>query len=531
MILKITLLALVAFGTILLSKSLIPAKKICQLDKSTGWRFLVFLISLFIAGYLLLFYEILVVSPLSSVFIVLSVVLFGGAIFVALVIPYSLKAIAKLDQTAQAERRKSLHDALTGLPNRKYLLHSLEERSDKQFTLFLIDLNNFKQINDGLGHYMGDQFLISVAKRIQVNIPDNSQIFRLGGDEFAAILDSIEENDILSVVDRIHESLDTPIDILAYSMHTSASIGIAKYPEDTQEVIGLLKQSDLAMYHSKKNAYRYTFYYEQLGVASYEKLKLSQRLSVALEDDEFQLYYQPIMNAKTDSLIALEALIRWPQSDGSMIMPDEFVPLAEKSALINLISEWVIKAAAKDLHYLRAEGFTGRIHINLSAKDIQTDAIPTLLTQMVASDMIQPKDFSFEITERDMVEDIDKAKMVMKTINQLGFSFSVDDFGTGYSSLVLLRELPIQEIKIDRSFVGNFVDNETNLSIICHVLSLAKDLNCSVVAEGVETQEIKQRLLELGAECHQGYFYSSPLDLEKVVATYKPECLAANSEL
>ncbi len=521
MFLKITLLTLVAFGTAFLVRSLIPAKKICRLDQSAGWRILVALISLFIAGYVFLFYEIFLASAMSSVFVVLAIVLSGGAVFVALVIPFSLKAIEKLNNIAEEERNRSLHDTLTGLPNRKALLQCLEEHTDTQFTLFLIDLNNFKQINDGLGHYMGDLFLISVAKRIQSNLPDTSNIFRLGGDEFSIIVDSIDDEEILSVVDRIHEALSTPIDILSYSMNTSASVGIAKYPQDTQEVIGLLKQSDLAMYHSKKNAQKYTFYYEELCVSSYEKLKLSQRLSVAIEDDEFELYYQPIINARTDKLCALEALIRWPQSDGSIIMPDEFIPMAEKSALINLISEWVIKAAARDLHTLRAEGFTGRIHINLSSKDIQNDTVPDLLDKLVMEGRINPGDFSFEITERDMVEDIDKARMVMKRINELGFSFSVDDFGTGFSSLVLLRELPIDEIKIDRSFVQNFDENDTNLSIICHVLSLAKDLHCSVVAEGVETETIKQRLLELGADLHQGYYYSYPINIQTVISTYK----------
>lgn len=521
MILKVVLLTLVALGTLLLGRSLIPARKICQIDQSVGWRVLVALISFFITGYLFLFYEIFSASVLSSVFVVLATVLSGGAVFVALVIPFSLKAIEKLNKIADEERKRSLHDTLTGLPNRKYLLQCLEKRSGNLFTLFLIDLNNFKQINDGLGHYMGDLFLISVAKRIQSNLPDISSIFRLGGDEFSIIVDSVDDEEILSVVNRVHQALSTPIDILSYSMNTSASVGIAKYPQDTQEVIGLLKQSDLAMYHSKKNAQKYTFYYEDLGVHSYEKLKLSQRLSIAIEDDEFELYFQPIINARTNSLSALEALLRWPQHDGSIIMPDEFIPLAEKSALINLITEWVIKAAARDLHTLRAEGFTGRMHINLSAKDIQTETVPGLLEQLVWDGRIKPGDFSFEITERDMVEDIEKAKKVMKRINTLGFSFSVDDFGTGFSSLILLRELPIDEIKIDRSFVQNFADNDTNLSIICHVLSLAKDLNCSVVAEGVETEAIKQRLLELGADFHQGYYYSRPINLINVISTYK----------
>ncbi|MDC0610999.1 EAL domain-containing protein [Vibrio sp.] len=521
MILKLILLSSVAMGVVLLARSLLPAQKICQLDKSVGWRILVGLISLFILGYVFLFVQMSLSSVINPTFIVLSAVLFGGAIFVALVIPFSLNALLKLNKIAQEERYKGFHDSLTGLPNRKHLFQSLEDRADKVFTLFLIDLNNFKQINDGLGHYMGDRFLVSVAKRILSCVPDNGQMFRLGGDEFAIIVDTTDDSELLSIVDTIHQSFKEPVAILTYSMNTSASIGMAKYPKDCDEVFSLLKQSDLAMYYSKKNDKSYTFYHEALGHASYEKLKLSQRLTTAIHNDEFQLYFQPIIDASSDSLVALEALLRWPQADGSFIMPDQFLPLAEKSALINLISEWVIKEAARNLITLREAGFTGQLHVNLSAKDIQTDAISNILSELIDSKRLNPNDMTFEITEHDMVEDIAKARAVMKSINEMGFSFSVDDFGTGFSSLVILRELPIDEIKIDRSFIQHFDSNDSNLPIISHVLNLANDLNCSVVAEGVETEAIKNRLIELGATRHQGYLYSRPIDLNSVIDKYK----------
>jgi len=523
MILKITLFACIALGILILSKSLIPATKICRMDNSFGWKTLVILIFLFIFGYLFLLVKIVLASLIGSTLIVFSAVLLGGSIFVALVLSFSLDTILKIRKIAQEDRYRALHDSLTELPNRKHLFRSLDSRSDDEFTLFLIDLNNFKQINDGLGHYMGDRFLVAVSKRIQKKIPDDVKMFRLGGDEFAIIVDSVIDEALLSLVDDIHDSLIKPVEIATYAMNTSASIGMAKYPQDIkegQDTLSLLNQADLAMYDAKKNTKKYMFYNDALGQASYEKLQLSQRLGDAIENDEFELYYQPIFDAKNNVILAFEALLRWPQSDGSFIMPDSFIPLAEKSALINLISVWVINAATRDLCLFKEKGIMNPIHINLSAKDIQTDTVTIILQRLVKEEKIQSGDFAFEITERDMVEDIDKAKAVMKSINQLGFSFSVDDFGTGFSSLVILRDLPIDEIKIDRSFVQDFDKNETNLLIICHVLSLAQDLNCSVVAEGVETENIKNNLLKLGAIRHQGYYYSRPMNLKQIIQSY-----------
>jgi diguanylate cyclase len=511
----------IMIGILLLLFSLKPASQICRSDKLVGWKVLAMLLIGFVGGYVgFLLYILLSDEPIDSVTVSLSLILLGGAVFVAVIVPLSLKSILKINKVAEEERHSALHDSLTGLPNRKYLLEHIQSQiaQRSQFVLVLMDLNNFKQINDGLGHFFGDKFLISVAHRLQHGVLPFGQLYRLGGDEFALVFQQNGERDIQSLIDQVHNLLQTPITVLDYKMNTSASIGISRYPDNSQDVFGLLKQSDLAMYESKKKSMRYSFYREDLGNESYEKLKLSLKLSDAVNNNEFQLYYQPIIDAATGKVASLEALLRWPQLDGSFIGPDKFIPVAEKSALITRISSWVVEQAIQDLQFLRHSGFNGRISINLSAKDLQCDDIVDQLKTALAAQQIKPDELRFEITEGAMLEDLAKTKLVMRRINMMGFSFSVDDFGTGYSSLILLRELPIEEIKIDRSFVLNLLQNETDRLIVHSVINLAKVLNCTLVAEGVENQPLADELKQLGCDYLQGYLFSKPLPLDTIIS-------------
>jgi diguanylate cyclase (GGDEF)-like protein len=519
MVMKYISLAIVAVGIFLLIFSLKPAYQICRYEKGFGWKTLTALIVVFILGYLIFWADLFLSPSIHLTFPILALILFGGSVFVILTITFSLKTIRQANQLAQDEQRASLHDTLTSLANRKYLLQSLKElvHSRQMFSLLLIDLNNFKQINDGLGHYFGDKFLISVAALLKEATENYGRLYRMGGDEFAIIFPDDNDDKILNLIDSIHHALHAPVQVMTYSMKTSASIGITKFPDNGHEVFNLLKQADLAMYDSKKKHKRYTFYHDQLGSNSYEKLKLSIRLSDALKNNEFDLHYQPIMQGQPKSISSLEVLLRWPQADGSFVSPDSFIPIAEKSALISALTKWVIQRAARDLSELRAHGFYGSLHINLSAKDFQDDEIIEQLRALLDSGQIQPTDFVFEITEGAVFEDIDKAKRVTHEMNALGFSFSIDDFGTGYSSLIILRELPIKQIKIDRSFVIEFHQKEANRTIIYALIRLAKDLHLSVVAEGVETSSVEQALIELGCNYLQGYLYFRPEPLNRLL--------------
>ncbi|WP_159439466.1 putative bifunctional diguanylate cyclase/phosphodiesterase [Vibrio spartinae] len=518
MVMKYIASANIAVGIFLLIYSMKPTYQIGRTVQASRWKILITLLSIFVLGYLAMLIT-LVDRPMNTSLLTISLILLGTSLFIALVISQSRNILYQLNRSAQDEQYHSLHDSLTSLANRKYLLSSLQSlvQSKQWFSLLLIDLNNFKQINDGLGHYFGDKFLISVANLLQENTKQYGRLYRMGGDEFALILLGNDDDTILSVVDAIHDALHAPVKVMTYSMKTSASVGITKYPHNGHEVSNLLKQADLAMYDSKKKHKSYTFYHDQLGSDSYKKLKLSIKLAEALKNDVFELHYQPIIRSQTQGIASLEALLRWPQEDGSFIEPGDFIPIAEKSALISVLTQWVIHRAAQDLNVLRAHGFHGSLHINLSAKDFQDDEVVEQLRALLHAGQVQTDDLVFEITESAVFEDIEKAKCMINKIHALGFQFSMDDFGIGYSSLVILRELPISQIKIDRSFVSEYHQKESNRTIIYALIRLAQDLNLSVVAEGVEVCSVEQALGKIGCHYTQGFLRFPPEPLHHLL--------------
>ncbi|QSX34981.1 bifunctional diguanylate cyclase/phosphodiesterase [Shewanella avicenniae] len=507
----------VGLGLLLLLSSIRPACRICQNDHATGWKWLVVLILFFCVGYSLfllrLFYH-----PVNFTMGLLATILFFGAVFVATIIPQALKTILKIESIAMEERHNSLTDELTGLNNRKSMFEHLSVLSgvSKPFTLFFLDLNNFKQINDSLGHYYGDQFLRLVAERLNEVIPEKAMLFRIGGDEFAIVYRERSLEVLLTLVDSIHAKMLPPFVVHSHSMKSSASIGIACYPDHSNELFDLIKKADIAMYDCKQRQGNYTLYDQVIGAEAERKLRLSQQLSDAVRQNQFELYYQPIVDSVSNTTCCVEALLRWPQASGKVLLPEEFIPFASRSPLINAITYWVLNRVADDLPALRQMGFSHCIHINLSAKDLQNDNLVQQLGAMLQQGRLHASDIIFEITETDVVDDLQKAKVVMSKLNQMGFEFSVDDFGTGFSSLVLLRELPISQIKIDRSFVNNFLINDVSRAIVCHIIELATELNCSVVAEGVENSADAAELRRLGAELHQGWFYTEALPLAKL---------------
>lgn len=518
---------LVALSLLLLALSIKPAAQICKNDDAFGWKALVALLVLFLIGYSLFFLNLLH-RNVDTTLKLISIILLGGATFVAIIIPLAHKTILKIDSVAATERQNSLTDSMTKLANRKSLLEHLSALSggNKPFSLFFVDLNNFKQINDGLGHYYGDQFLIAVAKRLSVIIPENARLFRIGGDEFAVVYREHREDKLIALIDKLHASLLAPIQVHTHSMKTSASIGIACYPKHSNEMFDLVKKADMAMYDCKSRQGNFTFYNDNIGIRAERKLALSQMLSDAVQESQFKLFYQPIINAETGQTLYVEALLRWPQANGNILQPEQFIPMAAKSTLINAISHWVVEQVCNDLPRLRALGFSNRVHINLAARDLQSENLVQQLRTLKQQNRLQPHDLMFELTESDLVDDLSKAKRVMHKISRMGFEFCVDNFGTGFSSLVLLRELPISQIKIDRSFVDDFLVNDISRSIICHIIALANDLNCSVVAEGVENTENAEELIRLGAELHQGWLYSEALPIETLPAATP----SANSE-
>ena len=501
-------------GIITLIFSLNPASKICQKDSHFGWRILSSLILFFILGYCAALYYLLqhpVDSGLDEAF---SVILCGGGFFVCIVINMSLNSIIKIEQVAEQERHNALHDNLTGLPNRKYLLLKMQyfQQQEQDFALLSIDLNNFKQVNDALGHHYGDELLVAVSKRVNNILPQSAFLSRMGGDEFAIVTPSAEKSHYMKIVEVVHDALKDPFKLVGYDINVYTSMGISLYPKNTSHIDELMKQADMAMYVSKNKRLAFTLFNKDLSQGANERLAISSRIEQAIEKHEFELHYQAIVD-NNKHIHGAEALIRWPQKDGRFIDAETFIKIAEQSTLIDKVTIWVLNQAIKDYAQLIAQGLTGPLHINLSAQNLQSSLFFQHVSKLVENQHIQAGQFVFEVTESAMMTNLQATKRMMQKFHDMGFEFSIDDFGTGFSSFSLLRELPIKQIKVDRSFVTYMTANDINHSIVKSAVYLAKNLDCSVVAEGVENDTVAHLLAALECDYLQGYLYSDPLSL------------------
>ncbi|RKF18627.1 EAL domain-containing protein [Alginatibacterium sediminis] len=512
-------LNLVVVGLAFILWAIKPSLRICAIDLNPGWKFLSALIIGFVFAYIAFAIYLLRINQVQFIDTVLALLLFFGGLFVVIVVNFSLNSIVKIDKIAEQEHFNAKHDSLTGLPNRSCFLHHLSEKIDAKhpFALLLLDLNNFKQINDVIGHYYGDQLLVELAKRIRAILPTEVLFSRIGGDEFTLIVNSTRHQDLESICSDIHMALKQPIEIQGLSLTTSMSIGVSLCPEHAQESTLLLRQADIAMYESKRKASLLAVFDSGLNKDASAKLQIASRLESALNNDEFEMHYQAIVHSENHELHGMEALIRWPQSDGSFIAPDLFIPIAEQSSVINDISKWVLKQCRQDRQRLINAGMDVRIHINLSARDLQNQNVVKHMQQEFGQASSEAEKFVFEVTESAMMSNLELVKTNMMATSKLGFEFSVDDFGTGYSSLSLLRELPIHQIKIDRSFIMDMQNGNTEHSIVRSTIYLAHALDCSVVAEGVETNVASLELQNLGCDFQQGYYFSQALPIDKAI--------------
>jgi len=508
-------ICLVAFGLIFLSISLKPAVKIYKQERSVGWQLLLLLIIFFLFGYCAFLYYLSTITTVSIVEICLSSILFGGSIFVFMVINFSLRSIEELHRVALQERHNALHDSLTGLPNRLNFMETVSAKAAAAapFSVFVLDLNDFKQINDVVGHYYGDQLLIKLSKRLSAVLPDDCFFSRVGGDEFILLFDSIEHTAIVELMAIVDKALVQPFNINSYNFNVRISTGGSLFPYHSSEIVTLLQKADTAMYDAKKQKVAYRLYSDTLDDDAKARLAISSKLHLALAENEFQLYYQPLVKLQTTKVHHFEALLRWPQADGSFIPPVKFIPLAEQNGTIRQVSLWVLDTIIQDLVDFAAQDIDACIHINLSALDLQDDGFSTQLAELVREGRLSPTQLVLEVTETAIMADVAKTRDILSQLSRQGFNISLDDFGTGFSSLSILRELPINQIKIDRSFVMAMHNGNTNNAIVRSIVFLAKNLGCSVVAEGVETRAIAEELMLLNCDYLQGYHYSKALPL------------------
>lgn len=434
------------------------------------------------------------------------------------------------DITERHQARKELehlatHDALTDIPNRSLfaeLLHQSCERSrqtDLCPAVLFIDLDNFKTINDSFGHEVGDQLLIAVCEKLMALKEENTVIARIGGDEFCAfITDANPSEEAAHLAKRIKAALDSPIQVNSREFTLTASIGIAVYPKDGHTPTALMRNADIAMYAVKEqNKNGFHFYQTGMNERILAELELEDRIKKSLDAGDFELHFQPRIDIQSSQVVGGEALIRWREADGTLIYPDQFIPVAEKSGLIIAIDCYVIEKALQQLHHWLSEGLDpGKLSINLSAAHFgQPDSLLPFLESTLRRFDVPVEHLEIEITEGMLLENVDKAITTMNAIRSLGLTLAVDDFGTGYSSLSYIQRFPLNVLKVDRTFIWKMHESSRDQSVTRAVVELAHSLSLGVVAEGVEAEAHLDVLKRMGCNEYQGYFFSRPLPAEQ----------------
>jgi diguanylate cyclase (GGDEF)-like protein len=454
---------------------------------------------------------LLAVSPIIAIATLRSP-WFAGLLIVPIV------AIYKTGSLSVEKERQSLHDALTGLPNRKLLQNRAAQaladavRDGHTAAVLIIDLDRFKEVNDTLGHHVGDELLKQVGRRLDDVLRPGDTVARLGGDEFAILLPEIRDVSVAAdVADRIRLTLAVPFDLNGLTFELEGSIGIALCPEDGTDIDLLMQRADVAMYLAKETRARWERYSAERDRNSPERLGMLGDLRRALEDGELVLHYQPKADLRTGDIVGVEALVRWRHRRRGLIFPDEFIPMAEQSGLIHSITSCVIDAGLSQLAEWRRDGLVLQLAINVSVRDLHDPRFVEQVKMALERFAIPSSQLVLEITEGVVMADPERVLLTLNALNGLGVRLSLDDFGAGYSSLTYLKRLPVSEIKIDKSFVMRMDVDEDDARIVRSTIDLGQGLGLRVVAEGVETAQAWARLARLGCDIAQGYFLSRPI--------------------
>ncbi|MCK5394562.1 MAG: EAL domain-containing protein [Gammaproteobacteria bacterium] len=422
-----------------------------------------------------------------------------------------------------AERKVSLlayRDTLTGLPNRLLFADRMEqavmrsERSRTSMALMLVDIDDFKLVNDSFGHDAGDKLIKAVGELISKSLRRADTIARLGGDEFAVIIEGISSpEDAISIADNLTTILEHNVRLDDQETYTSASIGISVYPDDGRDARTLLKNADTAMFRAKENGrHCFQFYKPEMSVNAMERLELENSLKAAFENDEFLIHYQPIIDIHKNEITGVEALLRWQHPDKGMIHPSDFVSVVEDCGLIVAMGEWLIYSACKQVRVWQDAGLTNQnVSINLSPRQFKEQDLVALFTQAVAEHDIDASSLSVEITERTLIDNVGEVEATLKKLRGMGMKVFLDDFGTGYASLAYLKEFPVDVVKIDREFIEGLPDNEEDSAIVEAIAGLTRGLKLILLAEGVENERQLDVLKGLGCQFGQGYYWSKAL--------------------
>ena len=449
----------------------------------------------------------------------ISAVIFGGMSYR---IPRQLLSTIKLINAAAI-------DPLTELPNRIAFVSALNslivksEKNNQKFHILIMDLNKFKQVNDTLGHSMGDRVLQTISEKLKESIRNCDFLARLGGDEFAVLVPEshVDAKSHEPLAARIIKNVNSPMHIDETFLYTGVSIGIATYPAAGITSNELMRRADIAMYAAKASQKDYAVYKDELDTFNVSDLTLLGEIRNAIDHNEFALWYQPKKNSKTSNIDSVECLVRWNHPTRGILGPFQFIPAAESSGLIKFITQFVIKQAAISYRTLVNAGYDFDISINISPNDIvDPTMMATIIKSIVKSDM-EPNKLILEVTETTIMHDPDTAFKVLTALQSLGIKISIDDFGTGHSSMTYLKNFPIGEVKLDRSFITDIDSSPQGYSIVRSTIDLSHELNATTVGEGVETAEVEEMLNKLGCDYIQGYFIAKPMPLDKLIEWLK----------
>jgi diguanylate cyclase (GGDEF)-like protein len=462
--------------------------------------------------------------------------LFAGISGLSLACFFMIRKLVK--RSIEENRQLAQFDTLTGLPNRRLFkdraLKALRkaQREHVPFATFFVDLDGFKRVNDTLGHGAGDELLCEVAKRLVsvVRCSDSvarldeddalTGVARLGGDEFALLLSALSDGlDADRVARRVLKALRVPIQVAGHEVVTTASVGIAIYPDDGVDVDTLLKNADAAMYCAKEQGRdNFQFYSALMNDESRRNLEVEERLRKALSREGLSVHYQPVRDVESGGVVAAEALVRWEDPELGSVSPAEFIPVAEDAGLIDLVGEWVLRTACAQSRTWQAAGLHPiRMAVNVSGHQVRKPGFVDKVRQILEETGLSAGQLELEITESTIMQEDERIDAAFEALDDMGIGLTLDDFGTGYSSLTYLRRFPISRVKIDRSFVEGIPDNAENLAVSGAIISMAHHLTMLVVGEGVETEEQAQALRELGCEELQGFLFSPAVSAREFV--------------
>lgn len=431
---------------------------------------------------------------------------------------------SELLQLAKELEHLAFHDSLTGLANRAELDERLQsainqaQREKQQLAVLFMDLDRFKGINDTLGHQVGDKLLIEVGKRLQSGLRKSDVLARLGGDEFAVLIHNSNPDQAAEVADKLIESINTPYDVEQYNLQVTTSIGISMYPDDGRSASAILKSADTAMYNSKEaGRNQFSFYAKKMNDRAERRLFLERHLRQAVRDKCFDIAYQPKWNITADKVVGLEALVRWNLEGEGAISPAEFIPIAEDCGLISEIDSWVMQTACNGI----LECYGGkkpdvRLSVNLSPVHFMRFDVSQQIKELIKTTGFPPDCLELEITETVISSEIDEVYKQLSIIRAMGIEISIDDFGIAYSSLSRLKQLPLNTLKIDRSFIQDIGKDEDDEVIVRTIIDMAHNLNLKVVAEGVETEEQYNYVRKYNCDCVQGFLFSRPMPISEL---------------